>query len=116
MRTNTYALYQWGQGKIYIINGYSLGHFYKKIFLTNIGYSLGHFYKKCLSQIYATLWDTSIKNFLANIKKLSLQIYIYINTYVYIYIFILAWHNIKWCKSSEVKTILLQKIEVLFSY
>ena len=46
MTTNTYALYQQGQGKIYIINGYSLGQFYIKKFLTNIGISLGHLYKK----------------------------------------------------------------------
>ena len=46
MRINAHALYQQGQGKIYIINGCSLGHFYKKNIFTNIGYSLGHFYKK----------------------------------------------------------------------
>ena len=33
-------------GKLYVINGCSLGHFYKKTFLTNIDCSLGHFYKK----------------------------------------------------------------------
>ena len=71
------------------------------MFITDICYSLGHFYKK-LSREYK-------KTVLANI-------YIYKYIYIYIYIFILAWHNIKWCKSSEVKTILLQKIEALFSY
>ena len=34
------------KGKFFIINDYSLGHFYKNNFLTNIGCSLGHFYKK----------------------------------------------------------------------
>ena len=48
------------KGKFYIINGFSLGHFYKKNFLTNIGCSLGHFYKK---------------KFLTTIKKIYFFLY-----------------------------------------
>ena len=44
----------------YIINGYSLGHFYKKKFLANIGYSSGHFYNK-------NLWETFLKNLFSQI-------------------------------------------------
>ena len=52
MRINTYALYQQKQGKIYIINGCSLRHFYKK---------------KLFSQTEADLCDTFIKkNFFSN--------------------------------------------------
>ena len=43
----------------YIINGCSLGHFYKKKILTNISCSLEHaFIKKNFSQMEAALWDT----------------------------------------------------------
>ena len=48
MRINAHASYQWGQGKIYIINGCSLGHFYKTKFLTTIKKN-SHNYKKNLS-------------------------------------------------------------------
>ena len=55
---NTHALHQQGQGEVYIINGCSLGHFYKKSFLTNIGCSLGHFYKEKLFHKYRLLFRT----------------------------------------------------------
>ena len=42
----------------YIINGCSLGHFYKKNFLTNLGCSLGHFFKKIFSHNYRQLFGT----------------------------------------------------------
>ena len=58
MRINAHALYQQGQGKIYIINGCSLGHFYKKNIFTNIGYSLGHFYKKKISHKHRQISGT----------------------------------------------------------
>ena len=74
MRTITHTLYQQGQGKIYIINGRSLGHFYKKKFSHKYRQIFGHFYKKKPLVAIKKLPSQIKKTVLANKKAILTNI------------------------------------------
>ena len=129
MRTNT-CLISMRKGENYIINGCSLGHFYKKKnshkyrllfrtllynkFFSQIQTTLyDTFIKKIYSQIQTALWHTFIKKkFFVTIKK-SLRNYKKSLSLTNFFFFVLSWHSIKQLKSPEKNIISLENAEVL---